>query len=157
MGTHILFGRLVDINLEEFRAGGCELSYNFFALVEAHCNPDPIETLKGSGFYTHSELLRLLEKDEFVPITKKYWCMILDNDEHHKILAEYLHRPEISKNLADYNYYTFNIKTDESVLEHSGIQPNNFNSKAKWHIGAYCGTFSTVSSRTFAFIIKSIN
>ena len=71
MHTHMIYCRLLDINLEEFRSGGCELAYNFLALVPEEFASDPEETGPESGFKTQEELWALLETAEFVPVDQK--------------------------------------------------------------------------------------
>lgn len=138
MGTKVIFGKLVDINLEEFRSGGCELSYNFYALVEPKCKPDPIETAPESGFYSERELYHLLESKEFVPITKKYWRLFIDNREYNKLLQK-ANQKELSEKTSDdglqYQYFYFQDGTGEQhKLFRIGVLIGRFQPFHKGHL-----------------------
>jgi nicotinamide-nucleotide adenylyltransferase len=89
MGAEVIYGRLLDFNLEEFRSGGCELAYNFLALIKEQYIFDPIETEKESGFKTLEEFQELLSAQEFVKITKQYWTHILKEDLAGNLIKEF--------------------------------------------------------------------
>lgn len=99
MDATVIYGRLFDINLEEFRSGGCELAYNFVALVNEQIHPNLTETASESGFKTIEELRLLLETQEFVPITKKYWIQFIHQIFWQKLLEEYQSHVQINQNL----------------------------------------------------------
>jgi len=114
MGTQVLYGRLFDINLEEFRSGGCELAYDFVALVEEKCIPDPVETTPRSGFRTLDEFQTLLSSENFVPITKKYWNLLLAQGYPQKIIQEYQQNQSVNKDLDSFivNHHKASRDTD---------------------------------------------
>ena len=94
MGVQVVAGRLIDIHLEEFRSGGCELAYNFLALVTSECTPDPVETAPESGFRSRKELGAMLVDAPFVNITKEYWNRILKDNIATQFIEEFRNRSQ---------------------------------------------------------------
>jgi nicotinamide-nucleotide adenylyltransferase len=142
MGTEKIYGRLLDLNLEEFRSGGCELAYNFVALVKKKCHPDPIETAPESGFRTRPELEQLLESVDFVKTTKKYWKLILSQKYCKKLVDEMAKNQSIDKNLASYQIHHTGPQIDEDqALDRKSEQIVIDKSIGIKQIGAVIGRF----------------
>jgi nicotinamide-nucleotide adenylyltransferase len=154
MGTKVVYGRMFDINLEEFRSGGCELAYNFIAIVEHKCQPDPIETAPESGFYTKIELERLLQSREFVPIARQYWRNFLDAGEFDRLRTDFQQRAEISKDLSNYPHLTTPAfrTTDNANTEPNALMKENQKPK----IGAIVGRFQPFHQGHFLLISKAL-
>ena len=113
MHTHMIYCRLLDINLEEFRSGGCELAYNFLALVPEEFASDPEETGPESGFKTQEELWALLETAEFVPVTKKYWAFLMQQGIPAKLVREYESHQINNQDLDQFPIHTYSHWKDE--------------------------------------------
>ena len=142
MGVEIMYGRLLDLNLEEFRTGGCELAYNFVALVKKKCHPDPIETAPESGFRTRLELEQLLDSVHFVKTTKKYWKLILSQQYCKKLVEEMTKSHLIDKDLANYQIHQTGSQIDEDQeLDRKSRHSATAKSKNIKQIGAIIGRF----------------
>lgn len=102
MGGKVLYGRLLDMNVEHNREKACELAYNFIALITDSIQIDLEETAPESGFYSQENLKIMLNQDIFVPITQEYWKKIIAQNLRSKLITEYEMERE-SKNSMDQN------------------------------------------------------
>ncbi len=94
MGVDLLFGRLYDFHVEQTHLGSVRGVYTFVALVGDKLNLNFGEVDPDSGFVTPSRLLKMIEKDPFVPTCGFYWKKLFEEDtfttlfrEHNEILV----------------------------------------------------------------------
>lgn len=155
MGAKLIYGRLLDLNLEEFRSGGCELSYNFVALIEKYCRPDPVETAPESGFRSSKEMELLLESVNFVKTTKKYWQLIISQHYCAQLLHEREKNHHINKDLRDYQIHQTGPQVDEDeVLKSINKISQNAEIAKNPIIGALVGRFQPLHNGHLKLIQK---
>ena len=140
MGAKVLYGRLLDINVEHNRKVSCELAYNFIALIEDSFQLDNDETDPESGLYSKDQCLKLLDERSFVPVTKEYWSYIFSRNLHQKMLSEYhLVQTRPKKINSNQNF----IPTDLKI--------------PKYSIGALVGRFQPFHNGHLQLILGIIN
>ncbi len=88
MGTSVIYGRLLDFQIEHNREKSAELVYNFIAIVEDKCKPNLMEVDSDSGFRTLPQLEELLLAGNFWEVNIPYWSRIINEKLYEKIILE---------------------------------------------------------------------